>query len=269
VDSRLTLRRADIAWEFKLVEDSRVVLLIEAQSTPDEAMASRMMMQCCMVWEDHQRKKAPLPTILPVVFYTGRAKWNAADDLSQVLNSPAGLLAYAPKKCYLLLDAEQLSSSQLHEQGRMSLIVRMASAPGAAETLDVLALTKRRWGLEDREFCRDMTLWAYRVLWPTRFREADPKEVLMNLLDDFPEIAEEMRQEMRQEVREELREEERALLGRLATRKFGRRVGDNLAAHLSDLDQASDFERVSDWIVDCQSEAEILAKLPANGAAGI
>jgi len=91
----------------------------------------------------------------------------------------------------------------------------------------------------------------------------------MNLLDDFPEIAEEMRQEMRQEVREELREEERALLGRLATRKFGRRVGDNLAAHLSDLDQASDFERVSDWIVDCQSEAEILAKLPANGAAGI
>ena len=91
MDSRLTLRRADIAWEFKLVEGSRVVLLIEAQSTPDEAMASRMMMQCCMVWEDHQRKKAPLPTILPVVFYTGRAKWNAADDLSQVLNSPAGL----------------------------------------------------------------------------------------------------------------------------------------------------------------------------------
>ena len=169
------------------------------------------------------------------------------------------------------MDAEQLSSSQLHEQGRMSLIVRMASAPGAAETLEVLALTKQRWGLEDKGFCRDMTLWAYKVLWPTRFKEADPREVLMNLLDDFPEIAEEMRQEMRAEARQEmlaeLREEERALLGRLATRKFGRRVGDNLAAHLSDLDQASDFERVSDWIVDCQSEAEILLKLPAKGAA--
>ncbi len=48
VDSRLALRRADIAWEFKLLKGPRVVLLIEAQSTPDEAMASRMMAQCCM-----------------------------------------------------------------------------------------------------------------------------------------------------------------------------------------------------------------------------
>ena len=42
------------------------------------------------------------------------------------------LLAFMPEKCYLLLNTGALSSSQQSEDGRMSLIVRMAGAPGGA-----------------------------------------------------------------------------------------------------------------------------------------
>lgn len=105
----------------------------------------------------------------------------------------------------------------------------------------------------------------------------------MSVFDIFPEAQEKFRTEGRQQGIEqgmkqglkqgieqathELRAAERARLGRQATRKFGRRAGEGLTAYLSDRHESADFERVLDWIIDCQSEAEILAKLPANGAA--
>ena len=132
VGSSLALRRADIAWEFALRDGTRVLLLIEAQSTPDAAMASRMALQCAMLWEDCQRRGDAVPAIIPLVFYTGRPRWKAAQSLREAAKCPPGLLAFMPEKCYLLLDAGALSSSQQSEDGRVSLIVRMAGAPGGA-----------------------------------------------------------------------------------------------------------------------------------------
>jgi len=87
-----------------------------------------------------------------------------------------------PEKCYLPLDAGALSSSQQSEDGRMSLIVRMASSPGDAEARQVLMSARRRWSDADREFCSDLALWAYKVLWPPKtYKEADRKEVLMRM----------------------------------------------------------------------------------------
>ena len=114
------------------------------------------------------------------------------------------------------------------------------------------------------------------VLWPEKFKGSDPEEVTMSVFDIFPEAQEKFRMEGRQQGIEqgieqathELRAEERARLGRQATRKFGRGAGESLTAYLSDVHESADLERVSDWIVDCQSETEILSKLPANGAAG-
>ncbi|MCY4200781.1 MAG: Rpn family recombination-promoting nuclease/putative transposase [Gammaproteobacteria bacterium] len=276
VDARLALRRADIAWEFALRDGVRIVLLIEAQSTPDAAMAARMTVQCAMLWEDCQRRGDAVPAIIPLVFYTGRPRWKAVHSLREATECPPGLLAYMPEKCYLLLDAGALSSSQHSGDGRMSLIVRMANAPGSAEAKEVLKAARRRWGEADREFCRDLTLWVYEVLWPTKYKEADRKEVLMNWMEEFPDVVEEIKKDI-MELRFEqgiergaeqatstLRKEQRAWIGRLATRRFGQRAGESLGEHLANVNSTADFEQVSDWIVDCASEEELLAKIP-NG----
>jgi len=94
----------------------------------------------------------------------------------------------------------------------------------------------------------------------------------MSVFDMFPEAQEKFRTEGRQQGIErgieqathEFQAAERARLSRQATRRFGRDAGESLKAYLSDVHESADFERVSDWIVDCQSEAEILAKLPRN-----
>ena len=290
VDSGLALRRADVAWEFEVPGGGRVVVLIEAQSTPDVAMASRMLVQCGMVWEACQRGgRGRVPGMLPVVFYTGQAHWRATQGLSEVAGCPRGLLSFMPGRCYLLLDARRMASSQLPERCRMSLMIRMAAAEGSAEAHEALRLawTELDEEEEDAEFCRDLWVWAARVLWPSMFegKEIDQdenlREVLKMFMDAFPEEKEELlakgrRQGIEQgmergmergikQATRELRAEERRRLARQATRKFGRRAGMRIDAYLSKHQEADDLERALGWFVDCRSEEEILAKLPGNG----
>ena len=279
VDSGLALRRADIAWEFELPGGARVVLLIEAQSTADRAMASRMMVQCGMVCEACQRADGRVPGILPVVFYTGRARWRAASELPEVADCPPGLLAFMPRKCYLLLDAGHLSSTQLPEGSRMSLIIRMAAARRSMDAHEALRLAWTWLGEEDTEFCRDLWVWADRVLWPSMFggmkidEIEDPREVLKMMMDAFPEEKEELLTKGRlqgieqgiEQATRELRAGERARLSRQAARKFGHNAGASIEAYLSNLREAADFERASDWIVECGSEAELLARVSGKG----
>ena len=273
VDSGLALRRADVAWEFEVPGGGRVVVLIEAQSTPDVAMASRMLVQCGMVWEGCQRKGGRVPGMLPVVFYTGPARWRAAQGITEVAECPAGLLSFMPGRCYLLLDARRMASSQLPERCRMSLMIRMAAAEGSAEAHEALRLawTELDEEEEDAEFCRDLWVWAARVLWPSMFegKEIDQdenlREVLKMFMDAFPEEKEELLAKGREQATREHRAEERARLGRQAARKFGRRAGTRMEAYLAKDQEGAHFERAWEWVVDCRSEEEILSKLPGNG----
>ena len=274
MDTGLALRRADVAWEFEVPGGGRVVVLIEAQSTPDVAMASRMLVQCGMVWEGCQRGgRGRVPGILPVVFYTGPARWRAAQGITEVAECPERLLSFMPGRCYLLLDARRMASSQLPERCRMSLMIRMAAAEGSAEAHEALRLawTELDEEEEDAEFCRDLWVWAARVLWPSMFegKEIDQdenlREVLKMFMDAFPEEKEELLAKGREQATREHRAEERARLGRQAARKFGRRAGTRMEAYLAKDQEGAHFERAWEWVVDCRSEEEILSKLPGNG----
>ena len=274
MDTGLALRRADVAWEFEVPGGGRVVVLIEAQSTPDVAMASRMLVQCGMVWEACQRGgRGRVPGMLPVVFYTGPARWRAAQGITEVAECPEGLLSFMPGRCYLLLDARRMASSQLPERCRMSLMIRMAAAEGSTGAHEALRLawTELDEEEEDAEFCRDLWVWAARVLWPSMFegKEIDQdenlREVLKMFMDAFPEEKEELLAKGREQATREHRAEERARLGRQAARKFGRRAGTRMEAYLAKDQEGAHFERAWEWVVDCRSEEEILSKLPGNG----
>ncbi len=89
----------------------------------------------------------------------------------------------------------------------------------------------------------------------------------MSVFDIFPEAQEKFRTEGRQQGIEQGIEQATHELRAAERARLGRRAGEGLTAYLSDRHEPADFEQVLDWIIDCQSEAEILAKLPANGAA--
>ena len=57
------------------------------------------------------------------------------------------------------------------------------------------------------------------------------------------------------------RAEGRALVGRLATRKFGARTARRLSRILEDISDPERLADVADAIIDCDSDAELFARI--------
>ena len=70
VDFGFNKRESDATWSFSLEGGDQVVMIFEAQSTEDHAMAGRMAVQAAMFCENFQRTRPgdSLPEVLPVVF---------------------------------------------------------------------------------------------------------------------------------------------------------------------------------------------------------
>ncbi len=64
---------------------------------------------------------------------------------------------------------------------------------------------------------------------------------------------------------EQARADERARLSRQAGRKFGERAAERLASVIREETDAERLTEVGDWIIDCDAEAEFLARLQVGG----
>ena len=67
---------------------------------------------------------------------------------------------------------------------------------------------------------------------------------------------------------EQGRHEERALLCRLAARKFDVGAAEGLAAALADVTDPDRLARVGDWIIECATASELLARIRGDNGSG-
>ena len=67
---------------------------------------------------------------------------------------------------------------------------------------------------------------------------------------------------------EQGRHEERTLLCRLAARKFGGDASDRLAAALAGVTDPDRLAPVGDWIIECATAADLLARVVDEGRPG-
>ena len=65
-----------------------------------------------------------------------------------------------------------------------------------------------------------------------------------------------------------VRHEERALLCRQAARKFDVGAAEGLAAALADVTDPDRLARVGDWIIECVTASELLARVRDNNGSG-
>ena len=68
---------------------------------------------------------------------------------------------------------------------------------------------------------------------------------------------------------EQGRDEERALLCRQAARKFDAAAGEKLAAALAGVADPERLGRVGDWIIECATASELLARVRGDGPSGV
>lgn len=107
----LVRRIGDIVWEAPhMGGEGGLVVMIEAQSTVDRAMAPRMTTLAAMYYEEQVRRHsgAPVPQMLPIVYYTGRAPWNAAIAISDMIAWKSPELPFVHRPCYFLIQARHL-----------------------------------------------------------------------------------------------------------------------------------------------------------------
>ncbi|MBK5929076.1 Rpn family recombination-promoting nuclease/putative transposase [Halochromatium salexigens] len=118
-------RFEDVVWSVHVhwqgvTERLFLYLLIEFQSTVDPTMPLRMLHYVACFYQHLLKTKVTtpaqgLPPILPIVLYNGLERWQAAEDIDELVRPtpPAFLRAYQPHLRYHLIDEGRYTPEQL------------------------------------------------------------------------------------------------------------------------------------------------------------
>ena len=260
-----------------------VLVMVELQSELDWFMALRIRTYADLLyaslWKDRRARRTDrLPALLPVVLYTGAARWTAASSVEALVAPPAGpgaLLAAAPVfsgASYVVVDTGAYVGRDLPAGNVVSLMIGAQLRPDAATALDIVAAARRL----GEELGRTFLTWLRVAMSGTgvdlEFLE-DPMAMerleqtgeLGSLLEERFRAAnaaqiEVVRAEARAQI-EAARDEERRLLCRLAARKFGTATAERLAVVLEGIDDGDRLAVVGERIIDCADGATLLAGL--------
>ena len=296
IDSKLRSRSNDLVWRvrFRDAEDGpewlRVLLMLEFQSSVDWGMPLRVQSYAVRLFESLWQGRRPgrddrLPAVLAVVVYNGTVPWTAPQALADLVGKgtrPRGEVKVSRPQFvgerYELIDIGAYKLEGLPEGNLVSLVVAAERMTGPGEATAVLERALRLLSAAERENLRDTFLSWFRLL-------VARTGVDLDILED-PEMLERIEEsgalrttlEQRfQALRDadiakgEARglerglEQGRQLLVRQVGRRFGPDVADVAAGRLAGIRDPDRLQDVGEWIVDCDTGSDLLARLQKIG----
>ena len=288
VSEDLRQRHGDLVWRIRFRGDRwlYLVLLLEFQATVDPAMALRMLTYTALLYQRLDadgvlRDHGALPPVLPVVLYNGRRPWTAPVEMTDLVAVESDLLApYQPSQRYYLLDGARVADADLPADNLVSALIALEKTRDAAcvgEALRALSDLLRAQG--DDHLTRAFVTWLHqglRVAGPLPAGEGDPLTQLQETQTMLEENVREWTREWleqgieqgRAQGIEQGRHEERALLCRQAARKFDADAAEGLAAALGGVTDPDRLARVGDWIIECATASELLARVRGDNGSG-
>ena len=283
VSRNLQQRHGDLVWRIRFRGDRwlYLVLLLEFQATVDPAMAVRMLAYTALL---HQRLAADgvlrdhkvLPPVLPVVIYNGRQPWTAPVEMRALAAGGSEPLApYQPSQRYYLLDGARVADADLPAGNLVSALIGLEKARGTAGLRAALqALLDLLQAPEDDDLTRVLVTWLHQGLRVAGRLPAGERGPLAQLQEMHTMLEENVRawtrewlEQGRAQGIEQGRNEERALLCRLAARKFDAASAERLAAALAGVTDPDRLGRVGDWIIECATAADLLARVRGDSRA--
>ena len=108
---------SDLIWRIPLTSGTEVYLyiLIEFQSTVDHFMALRMLRYILELYGSLLKadpKLRQLPPVFPILLYTGDARWNAPENMADLIDRRIGL-DYIPQFRYFKIAENEFSRDRL------------------------------------------------------------------------------------------------------------------------------------------------------------
>ena len=283
VSHRLRQRHGDLVWRVRFHDEWLYLLvLLEFQSTVEPAMATRMLTYTGMLYEKLiddgvLREHGKLPPVLPIVIYNGRQPWTAAEDVAELIAFGGEALArYQPSLRYYLLDQGRLEADDLPGRNLVSALIALETNRADKRAPELLAaLFERLRELETPELTQVYREWVNQVLVPRKMKgtvleslpgseEVGPmlQELVAGWVAEGHEQGlKEGREQGIERGIERGRSEERRRLCRQAALKFMAETGPRLSVLLELLTDPESLEQVSDWIIECATEEELLARV--------
>ncbi|NJN47503.1 MAG: transposase [Candidatus Competibacteraceae bacterium] len=275
-------RHDDVVWRVRFQNHwLYVYLLLEFQSTVDRFMAVRILSYTGLLYQDlirsHSLSQDRLPPVLPIVLYNGETRWTAAVELVQLIQpAPAELQAYQPRQRYLLLDEGTYSDQQL--AGLHNLVAAVFRLENSRTPEDVLAIVTALvdWLKHPQQtgLRRTCTVWIRRVILADTDTASKPiieldevRTMLAQRVQQWKQqwrdggFAEGLEQGLEQGVTQGLLQGERALLLRQSRLRFDAVTADTLAPHLEQISDPEQLAQISDWIIQCRSGEELVARV--------
>ena len=284
VSEELERRHGDLVWRvpFRGERWLYLVLLLEFQAAVDPAMAMRMLAYTALLYQrliadGVLQERGALPPVLPVVLYNGRRRWTAPVEVADLVAAWDGVLApYQPSQRYYLLDGARVPDADLPPDNLVSALVAVEKARDARGLREALrALTGLLRAAGDEHLARAFMAW---LRWGLREGGRLPpaaggalaqlQETQTMLEETVREWTREWLDRGRGEGLEQGRDEERALLCRLAARKFDGAAAEGLAAALAGVTDPERLGRVGEWIIECATASDLLARVRRDNGSG-
>jgi len=171
-------REDDLIWRVRWggADWLYVYLLLEFQSTIERFMAVRVMVYEGLLYQDLIEQKqltrnGLLPPVLPIVLYNGDPRWNAPEQVADLIDTvPGGLERYRPTFRYLVLDEGRYKDEELQPLCNVvAAVFRLENSRRPEDVIKVLTALIDWLQTPDQAGLRQaLTTWLNRVLLPRR-----------------------------------------------------------------------------------------------------
>ena len=233
VGEKYDRRDSDTIWRIRWREPHsdkpplHVVFIFEFLSRPDPWAAVRLLSYVALFYQrlidnGAVQEGDELPPIVPIVLYNGKATWEAAEELSELIAELPGLERFRPTFRYVALDEKRFPRSELETMpNRAAALFQLEQSRGPE---DILQGMKRLQGIladPDDRLYSEYLKWLAEIF----DSSAAPAAVVgrIQTLEDFPMLVEnilEWKANAQMEGREEGRKE-----GRQEGRQEGEQIG--------------------------------------------
>ena len=277
VSDELLQRHGDCVWRIhRRGQWLYLLVLLEFQSTDEPRMALRILTYTSLLYQELVRNDAldareRLPAVLPVVLYTGEARWRAAVEVGELI-APVGpeLAPYQPSQRYLVVDERHVGAEDLPGRNLMTAVLGLEQSRGP-EDLERVVEKLVEWLRDPRDdgLKRAFADWVRQMaegfvpggaaLPAVRTLEG----VRMTLVE---RVAEWPKQWLQEGIEQGLAHE-RALLRRQAATRFGAETAERVSGVLAGIADPEGLAEVGEWLVRCETGSEFLARVdPVAGA---